>query len=164
MAYDWRQEAEEKFTEPYKVFAWQQAVMIGESLAIRGPWEESRAMFGRYSVDELMRFERENGEYLTEFIRKPDMLRTPYFDRVTEVASEDTKVKFLVLAILGVLRTMRIVELRERFSAVLAPRSDPHENTAALYSLSIELQGLYRYDWPDEVFATMGLVSDGGEG
>jgi hypothetical protein len=80
------------------------------------------------------------------------------------MASEDTKVDFLVLAILGVLRAMRIREMRERFSTVLAPRSDPSETMAAIYALSTELHGLYRYDWPDEVFATMGLVSDGGQG
>lgn len=155
-----RTEQHEKSMGSYEVFAWRDAMAIASFLADEIPLARAKASFGRATLPDLTKFERENEALLREFIQKPESQRPAYFRRITKEVSEATKIDFLVLAILGAVRAMRIMELRDQFRMVLAPGRGNRVTTAALYAFSNEMLTVFDYDWPDEVFEAADLDAD----
>jgi hypothetical protein len=73
---------------------------------------------------------------------------------------EITRGLLIVFAILGQVRVMEILELRDRYRLALAPGSGNRITCSSLYAFQQEMAGLQTYDWPDHVFDAYG--GDGG--
>lgn len=161
-----RTESHEKSMGSYELFAWRDAMAIAEFIAVEYTVPKARKAYESHEHATISKFEREHAELLTEFIQKSESQRPAFLRRITKSTpplSESTVILFLVLALLGVLRSKNIIELRDRFRTVLAPGRGNRITTSAIYAFSNEMRSVYSYEWPYEVFDAIGEFDDSSE-
>lgn len=121
----------------------------------------AKKVYESYLRKDVLDFEIKHQQLIADFIQKTESQREPYLRRISKDSNDETKVLFLTLALIGVLRAKAVMELRDMFRTVLAPGRGNRVTTAAIYEFSNELPAVFNYDWPDESFEAMGLY--GGE-
>ena len=146
----------EKDMGSYALHAWRDALALGEFIEDEFGAVRARSFFEAAPREELIQFERANFELISDFIQKSESQRPAFLARVCKSTNEHTKVLFVVLALLGVLRAKAVIEVRDRYCSELAPGRGNRVTTAALYAFSNEIQELYGYAWPFEVFNALG--------
>lgn len=151
-----RTEPHEKSMGSYELFAWRDAMEVGGLLEEEFKLPKARQMYEAMDVKDIIKFERDNAELIETFIGKTVTQRSAYFRRVTKDSNERTKVLFLVLAIIGLVRVMHLLELRDNFRMVLAPGRGNRVTAAGVYGFAGEVQDCFEYDWPWEVFDAYG--------
>lgn len=155
-----RTEAHEKSMGSYELFAWRDSLAIAEMIDDLFGSAAARRAYESFSEEAVIEYELENQELIADFIQKSELQRESFFGRITRDRSDDTKVLFLTLALIGVLRAKAVMELRDRFRSVLAPGRGNRITTAALYEFSIKFFAVYAYEWPEEPFEALGLDDD----
>lgn len=155
-----RVEAHEKSMGSYELFAWRDAMSISQLVIEHLGFSRAKNIYSKVSVRDIMDFEQENNELIGQFIQKSESQRPSFFKKLTKEANETSKVLFLVLAIIGVIRAKNVMELRDNYRSVLAPGSGNRITTASIYDFSNEMFHLFSYDWPLEVFEATGNAYD----
>ncbi len=115
----------------------------------------ARKIYKKLDTKTVTKYESDVTEQLAEFIHKTETQRASYVAK--QLKDEETKVAFLVLSIIGLLRVKEVIELRDRFRMSLVPGRGNRDTAAALYLFADEVSRLYAYCWPDELFTAMGL-------
>lgn len=158
-----RTDPHEKSMGSYELFAWRDAMSVGSMLEEECNLPKARKIYEAMTPEAIMEFEEKNCELLKEFIGKSEVQRHTYFERITKESSEGTKVLFLVLAILGLVRVMRMLELRDAFRTVLAPGRGNRITAAGVYGFAAEVDACFEYEWPSEVFEAYGADDFGDD-
>lgn len=147
----------EKDMGSYESHAWHDALALALFIDDEFGAAKARITFEAIPREEVLDFERVNGLLLGDFIQRAESQRPAFLARVCKSAEERTKILFVVLALIGVLRAKAVMELRDRFRTELAPGRGNRVTTAALYDFSREIREVYIYDWPWVVFNALGL-------
>ena len=148
-------ETHEKSMGSYILFAWSDAMDVANLLDQVVGATKARKIYEKMDTETVTKYESDVTEQLAEFIHKTQTQRASYVAK--QLKDEETKVAFLVLAILGLLRVKEVVELRDRYRMSLAPGRGNRDTAAALYLFADKVSRLYDYLWPDELFDAMGL-------
>lgn len=150
-----RTEAHEKSMGSYELFAWRDAMSIADLIDEQFGSSRALACYSKVEKTVLIDFEERNKQIIGDFIQKSESQRLPFLNKVAKAADEETRIIFLVLALIGVLRAKAVLELRDRFRTVLVPGRGNRITTAAVYDFSNDMKDLYSYSWPQEVFEDM---------
>ena len=143
-----------KSMSSYESAAWNDACAIAQFIADCFDNDVSRAreMFQKVEVKEIKAFEEKNGSFIAEFIGKTEGQRTSYFNKITAKADEQTRVIFLTLCLLSIIRVRDVIEIRDRYRDVLAPGRGYRLTNKALYEFEREVVGITSYEWPSDPF------------
>jgi len=155
-----RVEAHEKSMGSYELHAWRDALAIADLIDALFGYAAAKKAYSSFSRKEVLEFESKYDEQIGDFIQKSESQREPYLRRIAKDVNDDTRILFLTLALVGVLRAKALVELRDRFRTALAPGRGNRITIASLYDLSNELPSLYVYQWPVEAFRALDLADD----
>lgn len=150
----------EKAMGSYELFAWRDAMALACLLEEDFDVQAVRIAFDAMQIGQKIDFEDKNCEIIEELIRRSESQRPAYVRKVGKSADEITRGLLIVFAILGQVRVMEILELRDRYRLALAPGSGNRITCSSLYAFQQEMAGLQTYDWPDHVFDAYG--GDGG--
>ena len=151
-----RTEAHEKSMGSYEMFAWRDALAIAELICELYGRARAENVYKAVEQKEVVKFESENQQLIADFIQKSESQREPFLRRITKEAGDGTRIVFLTLALLGVLRAKALMELRDQFRTALAPGGGNRITTASLYDFSNALPSIYVYEWPAEPFDALG--------
>lgn len=157
-----RTESHEKSMGSYELFAWRDAMSIASILDSEFELAEARKIFKGIPIQTVIQFEIDNAQSITDFIKKPESQRLGFLNRATQKDAPFERVLFLVLAIIGAERAMRVMELRDRFRTALVPGLGNRVTTAAMYDFSNKVFGMFSFSWPSNVFEAMGC-DDGSD-
>lgn len=155
-----RVEAHEKSMGSYEMHAWRDALAIADLIDALFGYSAAKKAYVAFSRKEVLEFETKYAVQIGNFIQKSESQREPYLRRIARDVDDDTRVLFLTLALVGILRAKALIELRDRFRTALAPGRGNRITIASLYDLSNELPTLYDYQWPVEAFAALDLADD----
>jgi len=158
-----RIEQHEKSMGSYELFAWRDAMEIASYLDEEYGAPKARRIYEGLRTDVVVEFESKYSELLREFIQKSVSQRPGYLRKITKDVSDEYRIMFLVLAILGVVRAKDVIELRDQYRSVMAPGRGNRVTTAAFYALSNDIKGTIQYDWPWEVFDAFGCSDEEDE-
>jgi hypothetical protein len=147
-----RNRQHEKSMASYEHHAWSDALSIAELIDSLFGYAVAKKAYGTFSRKEVLEFEAKYVQQIGDFIQKSESQREPYLRRIAKDVGDDTKILFLTLSLLGVLRAKALMELRDRFRNVLAPGRGNRITTASLYDFSNEMPSLFEYAWPARVF------------
>lgn len=137
----------------YELHAWRDAMAIAALVDERIGAARARSIYARIPVEEVWKYEDATEGQIAEFVgrsesQRPSMLRKLPQDEVTQVC-------FLTLGILGCVRVMEMMELRDRYAGYLVPGFGNRQTVGALYRFCQESQTLFDYAWPSRVFAAI---------
>ena len=149
--------AHEKDMDSYELFAWRDALSVADFLEENFGAAKARKVFESVPSEHIVEFEAANGELIGDFIQKPESQRKSFLSRISKQSDEVGQIIFLTLAILGLVRTKAVMELRDRYRTELAPGRGNRVTTASLYDFSRHMRKLYRYTWPAAVFHAIGV-------
>ncbi|WP_241295694.1 hypothetical protein [Burkholderia stabilis] len=141
----------------YELYAWQDACSVAALLEDLYELPYARQVFTAATEEHLRRFEEDNAALISEFIAKTESRRDAYFQKITTKASDEERVTFLVLAIIGLLRVRRVIDLRDVYRFALTPGSGNRVTAASIYQFSRAVAKAFHYGWPGEVFDALGL-------
>ncbi|VVP59647.1 hypothetical protein [Pseudomonas fluorescens] len=110
--------------------------------------------------DDKVKFEVSNAEIIQELIAETEGQRPAYLRQVAKNVDSITQGILIVFAIIGQVRVMEMIELRDRFRYSLSPGGPNRATCAGIYAFHQEIISVTLFDWPDEVFDAFG--SDGG--
>lgn len=147
----------EKDMGSYERFAWDDAHAIAWFIEDTFGANTARTIYDAIPTEDVINFEKKYHELIGDFIQKSESQRPGFLRRIGKTAEEETRIAFVVLALLGVLRAKAIMELRDKFSMELAPGRGNRLTTASLYDFSQEIQSVYKYAWPFEIFSNLDL-------
>ena len=158
--YGRRVDAHEKSMGSYEMYAWRDALAIAELIVALFGYNQAKNAYSSFSRKEVLEFETRYVAQIGEFIQKSESQREPYLRKITKDVSDATRILFLTLALVGVLRAKALIDLRDRFRTVLAPGRGNRVTVSALYGLSNEFPALFEYQWPIEAFEALRLAND----
>lgn len=138
----------------YEKHAWGDAMAIASLLDEFVGAAKARVLYERMDANEVWKYEEAMEDAIADFIGRIESQRPVI---VRKLPDDATRVCFLTLAILGCIRARDLMELRDRYRELLAPGRGNRETVRGLYTFSNQVQGLVTYEWPDEVFSSMGL-------
>lgn len=156
----------ERSMDSYSQFAWSDAASLARWIADEFGAGHARKMFERLSKEQIVHFEGENEDRLTEFIKRTEGQRPAFLKRVTKELklNEHGRIVFMVLALIGLLRARKVLEIRDHFRDVLAPGQSNRITASEMYAFAARVQATFRYDWPQGVFDAIGAASDDDAG
>lgn len=158
-----RIETHEKPMISYIIFARHDAMSIVDMIEREFGLSPAKKYFESLDTNHICDFETENSKLISEFIGKTESQRLSYFRKITKDSDDKSKILFLVLALLGVLRAGEVAELRDRFRYSLVPGLGNRVTISNLYSFVDEVTGLFDYSWPYELISAMGVHNDEDE-
>lgn len=151
--------AHEKSMGTYEMHAYSDAMSIAALLDEEFVASRARIIYDQIGEPALRQYEADAAESIADFIKRTASQRPAVLRRIKD---ERTRVAFLVLAIIGCLRSKAVMELRDDYRMAMAPGSGNRVTTAALYQFATEMKSIYQYGWPFEAFLDAGIadVSD----
>jgi hypothetical protein len=155
-----RVDATEKSMGSYGIHAWRDALSIADLIDAMFGYAVAKNAYSSFSRKEVLEFEIKYHEQIGDFIQKSESQREPYLRRIAKDVDDETRILFLTLALVGVLRAKALIELRDRFRTALAPGRGNRITIASLYDLSNKLPALYDYKWPVEAFEALDLADN----
>lgn len=111
----------EKSMGSYELFAWRDAMSMAVWLDEEFGTAHARKVYEQFDDASVLKFEREHQELLADFIQKSEGQRPAFLMRITKKVDEDTKILFITLAMIGVLRAMKVMEARDHLPNTLNP-------------------------------------------
>lgn len=148
----------------YAMHAWHDACSIAQFIADTfADLSRIRKIYEACDAAALKALEERHADLIAEFIGKTEGQRPGYFNRISRSADEKTKVVFLVLCLIGVLRARDLIDARDTYRGALAPGRGNRETLKGLYKFGNEVVALVNYDWPSEPFEALGLYDDAGD-
>lgn len=146
----------------YEMHAWRDAMAIAGLLDETIGARKARQIYERIKKEAVWKFEDSMNGQIAEFIGRSESQRPAV---IRKLPDDVTRVCFLTLAILGCVRAKDVMELRDMYRELLAPGRGNRETTRGLYGFANQVQGFFNYEWPEEVFSSMGVDDDvGGDG
>ncbi|WP_404666979.1 hypothetical protein [Roseateles asaccharophilus] len=137
----------------YQLHAWRDAMALAELLDETFGATKARKVYATFKASDLRTFEGENCKLIGDFIEKPEAQRPAVLRRMSTQNDEDTRIVFVVLAIIGCLRSKDVMEIRDAFRHSMAPGGGNRVTTAALYEFGERIKAhTASYAWPREVF------------
>jgi len=147
----------EKSMGTYEVFAWRDATSIADWINEEFGAAYARQEFEKFELVNVISFERKHQDLLADFIQKTENQRPSFLKRIGKEADEPTRILFVTLALIGVLRAKNVMEVRDNFRSVLAPGRGNRVTTASVYAFAEEIRDIFTYVWPSEVFDAMSI-------
>jgi len=147
----------EKSMGSYELFAWRDAMSMAEWIDEEFGVAHARKVYEQFDSSSVLKFERENQDLLANFIQKTESQRPAFLRRVAKKANEDTRILFVTLALIGVLRAKEVMEIRDSFRTALAPGRGNRVTTAGIYVFTEKIRDIFTYGWPWEPFDAMGI-------
>lgn len=144
----------------YQLFAWRDAMSMASWLEESFDLVAVRKRYEAIPDDDKVKFEVSNAELIQELIAKTEGQRPAYLRKVAKNVDSITQGILIVFAIIGQVRVMEMIELRDRFRYSLSPGGPNRATCAGLYGFHQEIISVTLFDWPDDVFDAFG--SDGG--
>ena len=152
-----------KAMSSYMMHAWHDACSIAQFIDDTfTDLSRVRKIYEDCDVATLKKMEEHQADFIAEFIGKTEGQRPGYFNRISRSSDEETKVIFLVLCLVAVLRTRDLIDARDTYRGALAPGGGNRETLKGLYKFGREVVALVNYDWPSEPFEAIGLDDDAG--
>lgn len=102
--------------------------------------------------EQKCRYESTRGAEMQELILKPERQRAAYLRKVGKGSDAIAQGLFLAFAIIGLIRVMDVLELRDRYRYNLTPGDPNRETCAAIYGFHHELLRIPILDWPHDFF------------
>jgi hypothetical protein len=144
----------------YELFAWQDAMSIAIWMDEEFGATAARKVFEGIARPIVTDFERKYQDLIADYIQKTEGQRPAFLKRITKQADDSTRILFATLALIGVLRAMAVMEVRDNFRTVLAPGRGNRITTASVYVFAGELRDVFEYEWPSAVFEALGVDDD----
>lgn len=143
-----------KSMSSYESTAWNDACAIAQFMAdyFENDVSRVRELYLKFEKNEIKAFEKKNESFIAEFIGKTEGQRNSYFNKITAKADERTKIIFLTLCLLSIIRVRDVIEIRDRYRDVLAPGRGYRLTNKALYEFEREVVGITTYEWPSDPF------------
>ena len=145
--------------QSYESFTWNDAMDIACMLNGLFGYEHAKSVYSTLDQAKIPAFESHLSMPISDFISKSVGQRPAYFRNVTKDFPEPSKIAFLVLAILGVLRAHHLLGARSQFLYALRPGNSYRSTTAGAYDYAAMLRNLFDYAWPSEVFDAVDACS-----
>ncbi|MFP3637958.1 hypothetical protein [Paraburkholderia sp. SIMBA_054] len=154
-----KQLAHEKDMGSYSLFVWRDAMELTSLLEEDFTASEVLESFEKLSDEQRRAFELEHEDTIIQILGKTVSQRRTFLKAMLKSHSNDCCGLLLVFAAIAQVRTMEIIELRDRYRAVLAPGQGNRDTAAGLYGFYRNMTKLPTYEWPFEVFDAYGGYS-----
>ena len=158
-----RARAQEPLRDSNQHFAWRDAVSLGALLLETSEPRRVLELFRSFSyvqLRDLERLWRIDVAELIERTERPTGLRR----LVKEHPDEHVAELVLLFAIMGQVRTCRILEMRDRYRTAMKDGADSLLECADWYEMSCQIAERFEcYEFPFEVFAACDARIDWGE-
>jgi hypothetical protein len=155
--------AGEKRKGPYQHFAWRDAISLASLLMDTFEPRRMLELFRSFDYVQLRDLEKRWRIEVAELIEKterPAELRRLAREHPAEQAAE----LVLLFAIMGQVRTCRILEMRDRYRTAISDGADSLLECADWYEMSCHIAEQFdSYEFPFEVFAACEARIDWGE-
>jgi|GEM_PF-3735478 len=152
-------EKHEKSMASYNAFAWNDALSMAELFASLYNVKKAREQWISFKQEDLISFENSHYRIIGDFIQKSESQRPSYL-RAMEKKQPGLHIMIFILAIIGVVRAARVMDLRDRYRTILVPGRGNRLTTAAVYDFAIGVRNEHSYSWPDEVFDAINHSDD----
>lgn len=140
----------------YEAFAWQDALSLAFWLEESFDLVAVRKSYESMSDSDRFSFEENNAGIIQELISKTEGQRPAYLRKVAKNVDAITQGILIVFAIIGQVRVMEMIELRDRFRYALSPGGSNRITCAGIYEFHQETMGMTLFEWPNEVFEAFG--------
>lgn len=141
----------------YQMHAYSDAMSIASLLDREFGASRARGIYDEIGEQALREYEAEAVDSIADFIKRTESQRPSVLKKIKD---ERTRVAFVVLAIIGCLRSKAVMELRDNYRMAMVPGSGNRVTTAALYQFAIEMRAIFDYSWPFEAFMDAGISDD----
>lgn len=127
--------------------------------------EKAKSVFDSLETRDLIKFDRDNSELVSEYIKRSASQRRPYLRKITNGANEEIAILFQIIAINGLLKAKKMVYLRDCYRHYLSPGRGNRITAQAMFDLFTEIDqsSIEFYSFPSEVFEACGFHVPLGE-
>ena len=149
-------ETHEKSMGAYTLHAWRDAQDIASllqdevdeaGLSLMDAYEA----YERVPASDVGAYEATNRNVLTDFIQKTATQRAAFIRRLKSHTANE-RIMFLVVACVGAMRAMKVIEIRDKYRTSLAPGRGYRTTVADAYAFGCEIGELYHdLSWPHEL-------------
>lgn len=151
----------EKPMGSYILHAWRDAMALANLLQENYSLSEAKSNFEAQEVNALVTMETRNVDVIRDFIAMTEAQRRKYIKLLKKQKVTDSGIMaFIVLAIIGAIRVKEVLELRDQFRHYLVPGMGNRDTAGAIYDFSAQVNAMFDYSWPGEVFDAMGIYID----
>lgn len=149
----------EKSMASYNAFAWNDALSMAELFVSLYNAKEVKKQWRSFKQEDLVSFENSHFRIIGDFIQKSESQRPAYL-RALAKKQPGLHIMIFILAIIGVVRAARVMDLRDRYRTILVPGRGNRLTAAAVYDFAIGVRNEHSCSWPDEVFDAIGHGDD----
>ena len=154
-----RTEKHEKSMASYNAFAWDDALSMAELFVLKYNVKNAREQWRLVKQADIISIENSHFRMIGDFIQKTERQRPAHLNAI-EKEQPGLQIMILILAIIGVVRAARVMDLRDRYRTILVPGRGHRLTTAAVYDFAIGVRNEHSYNWPDEVFDAINYSDD----